>query len=120
QLNGPPDLPAVYAGGHNGAECPHVEEVGAHEGPQLVRFGVILRIEPGLFGDFGIVRTNSPIGLAVLLVQQRAVSNIDRVTGGAGPSKLHIVADLALEADVGNEAATAFRVEPRQVARVRI
>ena len=38
----------------------------------------------------------------------------------AGMGKLDVVADLALEADVGDEAEIGFRIEARHVARIGV
>jgi hypothetical protein len=55
----------------------------------------------------------------VLLVENGPLGDIDRVTGLATPGEFGIVADLALQADVGDEAEVGLRVQPRQVPGIR-
>lgn len=56
----------------------------------------------------------------MLFVQDRPFLHVDMAPRLALSGQFHIVADLALEADIANQAVVRFRVEPRQVARVRV
>ena len=56
----------------------------------------------------------------MLLVEDRAFLNIDREAAVAALGEFRVIANLALEADVGDEALIGLGVEPRQVAGVRV
>ncbi len=118
-LHRPFHLPAVYAGRHHRAESSDVEEIGTHPIAQFLGFLIALRIELGILLRL-FVLPDGQISLPMLLVQDRPFLNVDVMPSLARPRQVHIVAQLALEADVGDKPVVGFGVEARQVTRVRV
>ena len=121
ELHRPAHLAAVevplYKGGHHGAEGADIEKVLAHEIPHLCVQGRVC-----FFCVLQILAGNAQIfqGFLIAAVQGDAVFYIDAPARGVLFGGLHIIADLALQADVGDEAIAALGVDTRHVARVRV
>ena len=77
-------------------------------------------MEALLLSDLVLVGPDRRIGLAVLLVKDRPLRDVDCETRLAALGKFNVVANLALEADIGNEALIGLGIEPRQVAGIRV
>ncbi len=60
------------------------------------------------------------VGQFMALVEHGFFLNINLATFRAVVRQLHIIADLALQADISNQAAAGFRIKTGQVARVRV
>src|ERR1700686_1016034 len=77
-------------------------------------------VEAFLLGDLVLLGPDRRIGLAVLLVKDRPLRDVDCETRLAALGKFNGVANLELEADIGDEALIGLGVEPRQVAGIRV
>ena len=81
----------------------------------FLRIERLVRHEPS-----SLSRPDRDIGLAMLLVEDGAFLDIDRVAGVAALGDLGVVADLAFQTDVGDEALVRLGIEARQIAGVRV
>ena len=96
QLHRASHLSAIDARAHHGSKFAHVEEIGAHEISELVQLGVILWAELAIaFGDFGIVGPHGLIGFAMLLIEDRALLDIDRISGRVAFGDLRVIQSCA-------------------------
>lgn len=120
QLNRAPHLAAVQSaldkGSHDGAEGADVIEIPAHEIPDpaiQLRIGFLRRFQ---------VTLNLQIGqrLGIAALQRHLGLDINAIPGRVLLDGLHIVADLALQADVGHQSAAGFRVGAGHVADIGI
>jgi hypothetical protein len=112
-------LSAIDARAHHRAEGADVEEILAHEVPKPVGL-VVLRIERLVRESFLVVGPDRDIGLPMLVVEDRALLDIDGVAGVSAFGDLGVVANLALEADVGDEALVRLGIETGQIAGVGV
>ena len=113
-------LAAIDPGAQHTAEGADVVEVVAHEAAQPRRFLVVVRRQLlGLLHPL-ILRPHAQIRFPVFLVQDRAFLDIDAVPALTVRRHVDVVAHLALQADIGDQALVGLRVEPRQVAGVRV
>ena len=118
-----PDLARVSLSGHHCAKRTDVEEILAHPlRDLLVFFGLVLArlLERGLtfflVGRY-VQRLISP---CVLEVEHRFFLNIDLVRWLLFMDQADVVADLAFEADVGDQPLPGLGIDARQVPRVRV
>ena len=121
QLHRPAHLAAVesgfYKGGHHGAECTDIIEVGTHPIPDL---SVQIRVGPFFLFHVFLRDVQLCIGFPIAAVQGNAVLDINAVAGGVLLYSFHIVADLPLETHVGHDAKAGLRVHPGPIAGVGV
>jgi hypothetical protein len=112
-------LTGIDARRHDRAEGANVPEIAAHPAGEIARRRCVLRTFLEIFG-LGRNRRHSGPGAPVLVVEGCSLAHVDLVAGHVRSRQGDVVADLTLWADVGDEPPIGLRVEPRQVARVRI
>ena len=61
----------------------------------------------------GAVEAQRLVGEPLLRGEHRLLFDVDVVPLGTGLAELHVVADLALETDVGDEAVPCLRIDAR-------
>ena len=120
QLYRPAHLSAVERaldkGGHHRAEGADVKKVLAHKVPNFpIKLGVVF------FGGLQVLAHPQILQrLRVAALQGNLILDVDAVAGIVLLDRLHIVADLALEADIGHQPVAGFWVDAGHVAGVRV
>ena len=72
-----------------------VEEILTHKFGKSFGFFIVLWIELGLLADLTVARPHGLVGLPVLLVEDRALLNIDAIARLIGANELGVVSDLS-------------------------
>ena len=112
-------LAAVDVGRHDGTEGADVEEIVAHPAREpAILLRLVLPLGRALLGVG--VDLEGLIGPLVLLVEDGLLLDVDLVRGLLAVSDPDEVADLAFEADVGDEALAGLRVEAGKVACIGV
>ncbi len=100
---------------HHRAERADVVILAAHIVPDFaVDIGVVF------FADLLFVDSEGFVRALVADVERHVVLDVDAVAGLVFLYGLHIVADFALEAHVGDDAVAGLRVDARHIARVGV
>ena len=125
QLHRPVHLAAVQRtldkGGHHGTEGADIVEMFAHIIPQLA-----VDIRVAFLGLFQVVLGGQTVvlqRLGIAAVQGYALLDIDAVIVGIGGvllQRLHIVADLALQADIGHQTVAGLGVDAGHITGIRV
>src|SRR5690606_33972272 len=68
----------------------------------------------------GFFRGSALIGFSVFVVQRRTFFDVDTVAGFVALDQLDVIANLALERHVGDEAVPGFGVDARHVPGVGV
>ena len=91
------------------AKGTHVKVIGAHPAPRLIHLAVIALLCPDGF-----------IGALLVVRKKATVLHKYLVSRFLAPRGVHVIAHLALQADVGHQAVHRLRIDTRKVAGVRV
>src|SRR5258708_16198434 len=119
-LHRPAHLTGIDTRAHYRAKGADIEEVVAHEFGKRPGLLVALRIEFTVLRDLFGVSANRLVGLAMAIVEDRALLHIDAVARLIALGELCIIANLALQRHIADQTFIGFGVHARQVAGVGI